>query len=489
MGTALPRNAAQALCSKSIRSIPKTTLSEQRFLRPKPQLTMPQNLLSHNLPLNKRKWMGQFHPQCLFLMNLLGPGHSHAKMCPLELTIKINTLFIRLILTLKDLYVNALKSLAVATALAGASLSAQAGLIDSFVQTLPGAISPYADAGTIGNQLNGMYHITHHGETGALVPLYTNHPKWDYDNRYEENAHPFGAGLSRSIVDDKGNERMVYMMLFQDSHYEIEPIFGYAWVARYPIAQTGMHMGAGYTLGVTFRQDYSWMPIPVPLPLLSVGNETINLYGTYIPFTNVFFMFSRIQLNDSIRRTAALPESSPFHNTTQVYAQGSWVRNDLSSGDGDFTKLGYNLNLKDHGGYKVGVRQFLDRHWALDLSWQRSEHDLVNNGELQSQYTRSSAALQLQYHWEVADNHRLHLGAGVGMSQIKSEQTDYKDDVLHPVLQGGWTWALTQNLRLNTDMTVSFDSYKNVKLNQSEVINERFKPGAASFNVGLGWAF
>ena len=107
-----------------------------------------------------------------------------------------------------------LKKIALATSLSLAAVAAHAGFIDSFVETLPGAVSPYPDAGFVGNQLNGMHDIIEHGRTGLLVPAYTNHPRWDYDNRDEENAYPFGAGISRGIIDEHGNERLMYMMLF-----------------------------------------------------------------------------------------------------------------------------------------------------------------------------------------------------------------------------------------------------------------------------------
>ena len=188
------------------------------------------------------------------------------------------------------------KKTALAASLSLLALGAQAGIVDSFLETLPGGASPYPDAGFVGNQLNGMHDIIERGRTGLLVPLYTNHPNWDYDNRYEENAYPFGAGLSRGIIDERGNERLVYAMFFRDSHYEIEPIMGYAWLARYPLANTGLHLGAGYTAGLTFRQDYNWLPIPVPLPLLSLGNDWFDVYGTYIPGSNVFFFFSKMRL-------------------------------------------------------------------------------------------------------------------------------------------------------------------------------------------------
>jgi len=374
-----------------------------------------------------------------------------------------------------------LKKIVLATTLSLAGVSAQAGLWDGFLETLPGATSPYPDAGFVGNQINGMHHIIETGSTSLLLPTYTNHPRWDYDNRNEENAYPFGAGISRSIIDERGNERLAYIMLFRDSHYEPEPILGYAWVARFPIANSGFHLGAGYTAGVTFREDYNWMPIPVPLPVVSMGTDWFNLYGTYIPGSNVFFFFSRIEIEDRMRRMNPLPAGNPWEANTEFYAQGSWVKTDLSSGDGDIG----NLTMTSDAGYKFGVRYFLDRHWALDLSHQKSEHDIEAGGKVAEEFKLMNTNLLMQYHWEVADSVRLHTGAGVAYSKLESKTNDYEDESINPVVQGGLTWAITKNIRVNADMTVNFTKFRDVPSANGEAVI----PANTSFNLGLGVAF
>lgn len=382
-----------------------------------------------------------------------------------------------------------LKKIALATSLSLAAVAAHAGFIDSFVETLPGAVSPYPDAGFVGNQLNGMHDIIEHGRTGLLVPAYTNHPRWDYDNRDEENAYPFGAGISRGIIDEHGNERLMYMMLFRDSHYEFEPIMGYAWVARFPIANSGFHLGAGYTAGLTFRQDYNWLPIPVPLPLVSAGTDWFNVYATYIPVSNVFFFFSKIEFDDQSRRFSPWPDSvtSAWSNTTELYAQGSWVKTDLSDGGGDVPG---GFTLDSDSGYKFGIRHFMDRHWAWDLSYQRSEHDLNAPGKTVNKYRLTNTNLMLQYHFEVLDAMRMHVGAGAAYSELKAKDGgDYKEHSINPVVQTGFTWAVTDHLRVMGDMTVNFPHFHNVEINENEALDGRFKPANTSFNLGVGYAF
>lgn len=380
-----------------------------------------------------------------------------------------------------------LKKIALATSLSFATLTAQAGFVDAFIDTLPGGVSPYPDAGFFGNQINGMHDIIERGNTSILLPSYTNHPRWDYENRNEENAYPFGAGLARGYIDERGNERMMYIMLFSDSHYEPEPIFGYAWVARYPIANTGFHVGAGYTASLTFREDYNWVPIPVPLPLVSAGTDWFSVYATYIPISNVFFFFSRFEIDDRNLRLSPLPETNPWsNNTTTLYAQGSWVKNDLSSGDGDFPG---GMTLSSDSGFKVGIQQFLDRHWALDLSYQQSDHDLMRHNRKVNDLELTHINLLLQYHWEAAESLHLHVGGGAAYSQLKADMTDYKEHSINPVVQTGFTWAMTNHLRLTGDMTVNFAHFNNIDTADGDTLGGRFKPGNASFNLGLGFAF
>lgn len=379
-----------------------------------------------------------------------------------------------------------LKNIALATTCALSFSCAQAGFLEEVANTLPGAISPYPDAGTVGNQLNGMHHLIKEGRTSLLIPTFTDHMWFDYEERETYNAAPFGAGLARGIIDENGNERMMYAMVFRDSHYDIEPIMGYAWVARFPVANSGFHVGAGYTAGVTFRQDYGWYPLPVLLPLVSAGTEMFNVYATYIPFTNVLFVFSRFEIDERIRRTNPLLETSPWSQTTELYAQGSWAKTDLSGSDHDVP----NSTLTSDEGYKFGIRHFMDRHWAWDLSHERTEHDLKEGGIKTNSFKFAATNLMVQYHYEVSDSVRIHAGAGISYTKLKSEETDYNESSIAPVIQTGFTWGMTKHLRLMADMTVNYATFKNVEKNaQGDIIPGRFKPANTSFNVGLGLAF
>lgn len=89
-------------------------------------------------------------------------------------------------------------------------------------------------------------------------------------------------------------------MAFKDSFNKWEPIGGYGWEATWrPLEGSDFHWGAGYTVGVTMRDNWRYIPIPVILPMASVGYGPLTLQMTYIPGTydngNVYFAWLRLQ--------------------------------------------------------------------------------------------------------------------------------------------------------------------------------------------------
>ena len=96
----------------------------------------------------------------------------------------------------------------------------------------------------------------------------------------------------------------------------------------------------------------------------------------------------------------------------------------------------------------------------------------------------------LQYHFEVLDSMRVHVGGGAAYSQLKSRgEADYKEHNINPVVQTGFTWAVTDHLRVLGDMTVNFPFFRNVKYGEDGQLDGRFKPANTSFNLGVGYAF
>ncbi|PKH20507.1 phospholipid:lipid A palmitoyltransferase [Enterobacterales bacterium CwR94] len=134
------------------------------------------------------------------------------------------------------------------------------------------------------------------------IPAVTWHNRLTYDQEHIDkyNERPWGAGAGISRWDEKGNWHGIYLMAFKDSFNKWEPIGGYGWESTWrPLQDQNFHLGLGYTAGVTMRDNWNYIPIPVLLPLASVGYANATFQMTYIPGTwnngNVFFGWFRWQ--------------------------------------------------------------------------------------------------------------------------------------------------------------------------------------------------
>ena len=56
----------------------------------------------------------------------------------------------------------------------------------------------------------GTKRIFEEGNSVWIVPTYTNHPTWAWKKRHEENGYPFGMGYARQVIDNRGNERLLF---------------------------------------------------------------------------------------------------------------------------------------------------------------------------------------------------------------------------------------------------------------------------------------
>ncbi len=134
------------------------------------------------------------------------------------------------------------------------------------------------------------------------VPVITWHARYayDHDKAKSYNERPWGAGFGQSRWDEKGNWHSLYVMAFKDSFNKWEPIAGYGWEATWrPLEDEKFHAGLGYTVGMTARDNWHYIPVPVLLPMASIGYGPATFQMTYIPGTygngNVYFAWLRFQ--------------------------------------------------------------------------------------------------------------------------------------------------------------------------------------------------
>ncbi|WP_395858574.1 lipid IV(A) palmitoyltransferase PagP [Affinibrenneria salicis] len=135
------------------------------------------------------------------------------------------------------------------------------------------------------------------------VPAITWHNRWTYsDDKIDEyNERPWGAGYGISRYDADGDWHGLYIMAFKDSHNKWEPIGGYGYEKTWrPTRDQDFRLGLGFTAGMTMRDNWNYIPIPVLLPLASIGYKQLSFQATYIPGThnngNVFFAWFRWQI-------------------------------------------------------------------------------------------------------------------------------------------------------------------------------------------------
>jgi lipid IVA palmitoyltransferase len=124
------------------------------------------------------------------------------------------------------------------------------------------------------------------GDTSILIPINTFHIRFAYPPekvaRYTE--WPLGLGLARTHVGEKAS-RVVFALTMQDSHGTLEYELGYLWVRnRYPLGGVrDFYFGFGYTLDVLIREQFGYQPLPILLPVASIGYKRLSIGTTYVP--------------------------------------------------------------------------------------------------------------------------------------------------------------------------------------------------------------
>jgi palmitoyl transferase len=135
------------------------------------------------------------------------------------------------------------------------------------------------------------------------IPVNTWHNRASYssDQISDFNENPWGLGMGKYRYDADGDWHGLYGMAFLDSHSKIEPILGYGFQKIWH-AQEDLKLGLGYTVGVTFRSDMNYLPLPVILPIASVQYKSVAVQSTYVPggegYGNVLFTWLRWEIHN-----------------------------------------------------------------------------------------------------------------------------------------------------------------------------------------------
>lgn len=125
----------------------------------------------------------------------------------------------------------------------------------------------------------------HSDQWDLIVPvnIWHNRLTYDKDKAKEYNERPWGIGVGKSYLDEEKNRHSLFALTFQDSHDKPEPTFGYSkqWIWR--DAADAWRFTLGYMAGITFRDDYHYIPVPLPLPIIGFEYKSFSIENTYIP--------------------------------------------------------------------------------------------------------------------------------------------------------------------------------------------------------------
>jgi Antimicrobial peptide resistance and lipid A acylation protein PagP len=123
------------------------------------------------------------------------------------------------------------------------------------------------------------------GTTDLYVPIYTYHLRSAYTqqqiDRYQET--PYGLGYGRSKFDQDGDWKGLYAIAYQDSHYKPSYQVGYVFQKIWRPA-ADWRIGGGLTAFLVSRSDTAhYFPIPVILPIGSIGYKNAALEVSFVP--------------------------------------------------------------------------------------------------------------------------------------------------------------------------------------------------------------
>jgi palmitoyl transferase len=144
-----------------------------------------------------------------------------------------------------------------------------------------------------------LQQIWQEGDNELYIPTYAWHNRYMYPKRklgtYNEN--PWGGGLGKSFYDEDGDWHGLYAFAFLDSHKNVEPVVGYAFLKELHLNEN-TRIGGGYGLLITARPDILHnIPFPGALPWAAVSYRRLSLAATYIPGAhgvgNVLFVITK----------------------------------------------------------------------------------------------------------------------------------------------------------------------------------------------------
>ncbi len=136
------------------------------------------------------------------------------------------------------------------------------------------------------------------------IPFYAWHNRLAYDSEHikKYNEEAWGLGFGKYRYDEDGDWHGLYAIAFKDSNFYLETMFGYAYQKNWFVnCNRDFRVGLGFTVGLTQRHEYNYIPVPLPLPMAGIEYGRLALQAAYVPGIkndgNVLFTWLRFRLN------------------------------------------------------------------------------------------------------------------------------------------------------------------------------------------------
>ena len=160
--------------------------------------------------------------------------------------------------------------------------------------TFPLASKEAEDKGWFSGAWDGVKRVWNEGSPDLYLSGWYWHTPWGFsaEKRAEYNNWGLGGGYGRTLTDERGNQRMLYALVVQDSFKKPMYLAGYGWLARWKVPGD-LRFGAGYSIAIISNSTATdYIPFPMPVPLLTFGTEKASLVGTYI--NSIAYLFLKV---------------------------------------------------------------------------------------------------------------------------------------------------------------------------------------------------
>jgi len=132
--------------------------------------------------------------------------------------------------------------------------------------------------------------IWDNGRLELALPVYTWHNRWCYDRDKikDYNENPWGIGIGKYIEPTPDRRYGLLAMKLQDSFNKPELSTWYSWQKLWRPGQD-FRPSLGFVAGITFRDNYNWLPIPGAAPTIGFDYKSFSVEALYIPGFDVLF--------------------------------------------------------------------------------------------------------------------------------------------------------------------------------------------------------